>query len=43
MITNIERGRCTLKDVALPGGGAEAVSTAAYHLKNVTASHRHPD
>jgi len=41
--TIVERARCMLKDAGLPGEfWAEAVSTAC-HLKNVTASHRHPD
>jgi hypothetical protein len=39
----VERARCMLKDTGLPGEfWAEAVSTACY-LKNLTASHCHPD
>ena len=41
--TIIEHSRCMLKDAGLPGEfWAEAVSTACY-LRNVSASHCHPD
>ena len=41
--TIIEHSQCMLKDAGLPGEfWAEAVSTACY-LRNISASHRHPD